>query len=193
MAAPSMKLWIVRHGETAWSLSGRHTSYSDIELTAAGVEKARTVGPLLAGVEFSAVLASPMGRAVKTAELAGYPDPEIDENLAEWNYGGYEGVTTDEIRKTVPGWSIWSHGPADAGENHEAVAARADQIVDRVRNTAGNILAFGHGHMMRVITARWLGLGSRDGRLFVLDAGAVCVLGYEHEWPAIRAWNTVEK
>ena len=193
MAAPSMKLWIVRHGETAWSLSGRHTSYSDIELTAAGVEKARTVGPLLAGVEFSAVLASPMGRAVKTAELAGYPDPEIDENLAEWNYGGYEGVTTDEIRKTVPGWAIWSHGPDDAGENHEAVAARADQIVDRVRNTAGNILAFGHGHMMRVITARWLGLGSRDGRLFVLDAGAVCVLGYEHEWPAIRAWNTVEK
>lgn len=188
---PSKQLWIVRHGETEWSLSGQHTGTTDIPLTANGREKAKEVAPLLAGIDFSLVLSSPLGRARETAALAGFDNPEIDDDLVEWNYGDYEGITTKEIRKTVPAWSIWSHGAGDAdGETAEAIAARIDRVISRVRLAGGGpCICFGHGHSSRVLTARWLGLAASDGRLFVLDAGAVCILGAEHEWSAIRAWN----
>lgn len=185
------QLWIVRHGETEWSRSGQHTSFTEMTLTDHGREKAREVAPLLSSVEFCRVFSSPMERALETADLAGFPDPDLSEDLREWNYGSYEGVTTDVIRKEVPDWSIWSHGPPEDGETHEQVSSRADRFIEEVRGLGGAVLAFGHGHMMRVITARWLDLPAAEGKSFVLDAGAISVLGAEHEWPAIRTWNQI--
>ncbi len=181
-------LWLVRHSETAWSKTDRHTSYTDLPLTDKGRARAAELKPLLEGVDFARVISSPVGRALQTGALAGFDHPEIVDDLVEWNYGDYEGLTTDQIRETEPGWSIWS-APCPGGELHEHVAARLDRVISLVRETDGPVLAFGHGHAMRVLTARWLGLGARDGRFFILDAGAASILGAEHEWPAIRAWN----
>jgi len=181
-------LWLVRHGETEWSRDGRHTSLSDIPLTGAGVEAAREVGRRLAGHRFALVLTSPRIRARHTAALAGFPDAVVDDDLVEWFYGTYEGITTEEIRKSDPEWTIWTR-PAPGGESASDVAERADRVIATARGLGGDVLLFGHGHSLRALTARWLGQDVSDGRLYRLDTGTVSVLGYEHGAPVIERWN----
>ncbi len=182
------RLWLVRHGETEWSRDGRHTSTTDLPLTADGEATARSLAPRLAPETFALVLSSPRQRARRTAVLAGFADPETTEDLAEWAYGDHEGVSTEEIRRTVPGWTVWTH-PVPGGEDAAAVAERLDRVVARVRQVDGDVLAFAHGHSLRVLAARWLGLDVRDGRLLRLDTATVSVLGYERETPVVLRWN----
>jgi broad specificity phosphatase PhoE len=182
------ELWMVRHGETEWSRTGRHTGTTDLPLTTAGEAAASALRPRLAGTIFARVLASPRERARRTAALAGFANAEPDERLAEWGYGEYEGVTTPEIRRSVPGWTIWTHG-APGGETAEQVAARLDAVVADIRATDGPVLVFSHGHALRSLAARWLGLPVTQGHLFMLDTGTVSVLGFEHDGPAVRRWN----
>jgi probable phosphoglycerate mutase len=183
------ELWVVRHGETEWSRDGRHTSTTDLPLTSDGEEAAILLGPRLYDVEFDLVLTSPRQRARRTAELAGFADAEVDDDLVEWAYGDYEGITTEEIRETVPGWTVWTH-PSPGGETAAGVAARLDRVVDRLRDGEGPALVFGHGHALRALAARWLGLEVGAGRLFRLDTATVSVLGYEREHPALLTWNS---
>lgn len=157
-------------------------------MTAAGEEQARALTPRLAGTRFDLVLTSPRQRARRTAELAGHPDAVVDEDLREWEYGDYEGLTTPQIRETVPGWTVWSR-PSPGGEDAEQVAARLDRVVANVRGRGGRALVFGHGHASRALTMRWLGLPVTDGRMFRLDPATISVLGYEHESPAVSRWN----
>ena len=185
---PEREVWLVRHGETEWSRDHRHTSTTDLPLTDAGVAVARELGPRL-DREFSIVLTSPRRRARETAELAGHGGAEPDEDLVEWAYGDFEGITTAEIREAVPGWTVWTH-PPPGGETAEQVATRLDRVVARLRGAGGDVLVFGHGHALRALTARWLGLPVRDGRLFRLDTASVSVLGYERETPVVRRWNS---
>jgi broad specificity phosphatase PhoE len=185
---PAAELWVVRHGETEWSASGQHTSTTDVELTAAGEEAARVLGERLAGTRFDLVLTSPRERARRTAALAGFPDAHVDDDLAEWAYGDYEGVTTSTIRETVPGWTVWTH-PSPGGETAEEVGRRLDRVVARVRREGGRVLVFGHGHASRVLAARWLDQPVAEGRFFRLDTATVSVLGYEHESPVVARWN----
>lgn len=182
------ELWIVRHGETEWSRDRRHTSITDLPLTERGTEVARELAPRLAGTDFSAVLSSPRVRARRTAELAGFPDAVLDDDLAEWAYGDYEGITTDQIREQVPNWSVWTH-PSPGGEDAEEVAARLDRAVARIRAEQGRVLVFGHGHALRGLTARWLGLDVREGRHFRLDTATVSTLGYDRDVPVVARWN----
>jgi broad specificity phosphatase PhoE len=182
------ELWTCRHGATEWSRGGRHTSRTDVPLVAAGVEQARSLAARLNGVGFDLVLASPMTRARETAALAGFPDAEVSADAAEWDYGDYEGRTTPAIREQVPGWTIWTH-PAPGGETPEQVAARADRIVARVRDNGGRALVFSHGHFLRVLAARWIGLPAPAGGHFRLDTGTLSVLGWERETPAVVQWN----
>ncbi len=182
------RLWLVRHGETEWSRDGRHTSTTDLPLTEDGERTARSLAPRLADESFALVLSSPRQRARHTAALAGFADPEVTEDLAEWAYGDYEGVSTEEIRRTVPGWTVWTH-PVPGGEDAATVAARLDRVVARVRDLEGDVLAFAHGHSLRALAARWLGLDVRDGRLLRLDTATVSVLGSEREHPAVLRWN----
>ena len=182
------ELWIVRHGETEWSASGRHTSVTDVPLTTAGEDAARAIGDRLAGTAFDLVLTSPRQRARRTAELAGFPDAHVDDDLAEWAYGDYEGVTTATIRESVPGWTVWTH-PCPGGEDAAQVGTRLDRVVAKVRARGGRVLAFGHGHASRVLAARWLAQPVGEGRLFRLDTATVSVLGYEHEFPVVARWN----
>jgi broad specificity phosphatase PhoE len=187
-SAPHGQLWLVRHGETEWSRSGQHTSVTDLELTADGESVARTLKGPLADVDFAQVLTSPRHRARRTAELAGFPDAEPDENLAEWAYGDYEGLTTPQIRETDPEWTIWTH-PSPGGESAEQVGARLDRVVARARAVDGNTLVFAHGHSLRVLGARWLGLDATDGRIFDLDTATISVLGDDRGTPVIHRWN----
>jgi len=182
-------VWLVRHGETEWRRSGRHTSTTDLPLLPDGEGVARGLHARLAGPEFALVLTSPRQRARRTAELAGYADAEVDDDLVEWTYGDYEGVTTEEIRRTVPGWTVWS-APCPGGESAADVSARLDRVVARVREAGGPALLFGHGHALRALTARWLGLPVTDGRLFRLDTATVSVLGHERESPVVLRWNS---
>jgi broad specificity phosphatase PhoE len=182
-------VWLVRHGATEWSKAGRHTSTTDVPLLPDGEAAARSLGPRLAGHDFAVVLTSPRERARRTAELAGFPAAEVDGDLAEWDYGDYEGVTTDEIRESVPAWTVWTH-PCPGGENAADVGARLDRVVRRARDAAGDVLLFGHGHCLRVLAARWLGLPVADGRIFVLDTATVSVLGHEREDAAVLRWNS---
>jgi probable phosphoglycerate mutase len=182
------ELWVVRHGETEWSATGRHTSTTDVELTAAGEEAARALGARLAGTSFDLVLTSPRARARRTATLAGFADAEVDDDLAEWAYGDYEGVTTATIRETVPGWTVWTH-PSPGGETAAKVGRRLDRVVAKVRRHGGRVLVFGHGHASRVLAARWLDQPVAEGRYFRLDTATVSVLGYEHESPVVARWN----
>jgi probable phosphoglycerate mutase len=184
----AVSLWLVRHGETAWSRERRHTSVTDVPLTDAGVRAARDVGERLAGHAFSLVLTSPRTRARQSAELAGFPDAIVEHDLAEWSYGRYEGVTTAEIRETDPGWTVWSH-PAPGGETAEQVRERVDRIIARCGGTEGDVLLFGHAHCLRALTARWLGQPVTDGRLYRLDTASLSVLAYERETPVIVSWN----
>lgn len=182
------EVWLVRHGETTWSRDWLHTSVTDVPLTDRGVEQARILGDRLAGRSFALVLTSPRSRARTTAELAGFPDAVVDDDLVEWDYGSYEGVSTAEIRTTAPGWTVWTQ-PTPGGEAAGEVGARADRVLERARTAGGDVLLFGHAHALRVLAARWLGLDAADGRLFRLDTGSLSVLGYERETPVIRSWN----
>lgn len=182
-------LWLVRHGETEWARLGRHTGRTDVPLTELGHEQARTLARKLAGVSFSLVLSSPLSRALETARLAGFADRvEPDPDLVEWDYGAYEGRTTSEIRSLVPDWSIWRQGPT-GGETILDVAARADRVVTRARSADGDVLVFAHGHLLRILAARWLGLEPTEGRLFALSTATVSVLGWEHDAAVIVRWN----
>jgi broad specificity phosphatase PhoE len=185
----STELWLVRHGPTEWSENGRHTSVTDLPLLPRGEELARELAGPLGEQDFTLVLTSPRQRARRTAELAGFAHAEVDDDLVEWGYGEYEGVTTPEIRESVPGWTVWSH-PCPGGESAEGVGARLDRVVARADAAEGRTLVFAHGHSLRVLTARWLGLPVRDGRLFRLDTATVSVLGHERESPVILRWNS---
>jgi len=184
------ELWLVRHGETEWSLSGAHTGRTDIPLTAAGREKAAAVGRYLAGRKFAGVLVSPLVRARETCRLAGYENAQIDADLSEWDYGDYEGRTTSQIQAERPGWTLWSDGVPN-GETAAQVAARADSVIARALAIEGenDVILFAHGHILRVLAARWLGLPPQDGRLFALGTAAVSTLGYERETRVITRWN----
>jgi broad specificity phosphatase PhoE len=186
---PDAEVWLVRHGETEWSKAGRHTSSTDLPLTVDGEQVARTLRPRLAGTSFDLVLTSPMQRARVTARLVGFGHAEVDDDLVEWSYGAYEGRTSAEIREDVPGWTIWTH-PAPGGETPGQVTERLDRVVDRLRAVPDRALVFGHGHALRALTARWLGLPVTDGRLFRLDTATLSRLGYERENPVILAWNS---
>jgi len=191
--APLAELTLVRHGETEWSRSGRHTSRTDVPLTPLGEKQARALGELLADVRPVLVLTSPRQRAVRTAELAGLADVapvEVDPDLAEWAYGEYEGITTPEIRRDRPGWTIWTGDPP-GGETAEDVRIRADRVLARIREALerGPVLVIGHGHFSRVLAARWLGLQVTSGGMFVLGPASPCLLGTEHGNPAVHRWN----
>ena len=183
------EVYLVRHGETEWSLSGQHTGATDIPLTENGKAVARELGEKLNGIEFTAVWSSPMSRAIDTARLAGYEhDVRIDDRLKEWAYGDYEGKTTPEIRETRPDWFLWRDG-CPGGESPAQVGVRADGLVDEVRAVQGDVLLFAHGHILRVITARWLGYPPGDGMHFSLGTATLSILGYEHEAASIWQWN----
>jgi len=181
-------VWLARHGETEWSRDGLHTSTTELPLTEVGIAAARELGESLGGRAFSLVLTSPRARARRTAELAGYPAAEVDEDLAEWAYGDYEGITTATIRESVPGWTVWTHA-SPGGEAPDEVAARVDRVIERARAAAGDVLLFGHSHALRALTARWLGQPVADGRLYRLDTATLSILGYERETPVIIRWN----
>lgn len=186
---PTSELWLVRHGATEWSRDGRHTSVTDLPLLPEGEDVARALVPRLADVDPALVLTSPRQRARRTAELAGFPDAVVDDDLVEWGYGDYEGVTTDEIRAQVPGWTVWTHA-CPGGESAEQVGERLDRVVVRARDTEGRVLAFGHGHALRALAARWLALPVADGRLLRLDTATVSLLGWERETPVVWRWNS---
>ena len=191
MASPS--LWLVRHGETAWSAAGRHTGRTDIGLDDHGRTRAVALGDLLrellAGRSLGLVLTSPLQRAVETCSLAGFAESaQVDDDLREWDYGDYEGLTTQEIRASRPNWTLWRDGCPN-GETAEQVAARADRVISTVRAMADDSVLFAHGHLLRVLTARWLGLEATAGAFFALDTATVSVLGWEREQPVVRRWN----
>ena len=185
----NLQLWLIRHGETEWSLSGAHTSRTDIPLTARGEERAAKIREYLAHRKFDLVLTSPMQRARETCRVAGYGDvAQIDDNLREWDYGIYEGRTTAEIRKDQPDWSIWD-APPPQGEPVEHVAVRAQQLIDRAGKVGGQVALFAHAHVLRILAATWLGLPPRAGSLLALGTGSVSTLGFERETRVISTWN----
>ncbi|GHJ46839.1 phosphoglycerate mutase [Catellatospora sp. TT07R-123] len=181
---------LIRHGQTEWSANGRHTSFTDLPLTAEGERQAGRLASQLAGRAFAAVLCSPLQRAVRTAALAGLDVTATDDDLLEWNYGAYEGRTTSEIRLERPDWTQWQHG-CPGGETAGQVGTRADRVLERARTmlATGDVALVGHGHQLRVLTSRWLGLPPADGALFRLETGTTSVLGYERETPVLLRWN----
>jgi probable phosphoglycerate mutase len=185
----TVQIVLVRHGETEWSRSGQHTSRTDLPLIEEGRERARALAPMLGRFEFSLVLTSPLRRARETCELAGFGErAEVCEDLREWDYGEYEGLTTPQIREDRPGWFLWRDG-CPGGEQPDEVGARADRAIERLRSGGGDALAFAHGHIFRVLTARWLQMETAAGARFALRAGAMCVLGYERDVEVIQLWN----
>lgn len=188
------EIWLIRHGETAWSLSGAHTGRTDIPLTEAGRANAAAIGRYLARLRFAVVLTSPLARAIATCRLAGFGEvARIDANLREWDYGDYEGRTTTEIRASRPDWSLWDDGVPN-GETVEQVGARADAVLARqdvveALQAGGDVAFFAHGHLLRILASRWLGLPPSAGRLFALAAGSTSKLGYERETRVIGRWN----
>ncbi|MEV7982774.1 histidine phosphatase family protein [Streptomyces sp. NPDC086519] len=191
-------VFLVRHGETEWSRSGRHTGRTDVPLTEHGRDEARRLVPLIRSHRIGAAFVSPLQRARETAELIGVPDARVDADLREWDYGGYEGVTTMEIQRTRPGWFLFTDGVAPGptghpGESPEQVGERADRMLAKVEaalaNTEGVVLLVAHGHFLRVLTARRLGLSPSAGSLFQLATGTLCRLGTEHDRPVIAGWN----
>jgi broad specificity phosphatase PhoE len=185
------RVYLARHGETAWTISRQHTGRTDVPLTARGEANARSLGERLKGENFDRVIVSPLSRARRTCELAGLVgSARLDPDLLEWDYGVYEGRTTAEIRAGRPGWFLFRDG-CPGGESIEAVGARADRVVARLRKANGRLLLFGHGHFFRVLSARWLGLPPGEARHFWLGTAALCILGYEHtvDEPAILLWN----
>ena len=189
MKNASCNLWLIRHGETEWSRSGAHTGRTDLPLTRDGEVRAGAIGRYLAGRRFALVLTSPLKRARETCRIAGYGDvAQVEPNLREWDYGAYEGRTSADIRKEIPGWNLWTMGVA-GGETIERVADRAGRVIDRACAAGGDTALFAHGHILRILTACWLGLPPGAGRLFALDTGCLSMLGYEHETRVISHWN----
>ena len=185
------EVYLARHGETAWTISHQHTGRTDIPLTDQGERNAQSLSHRLLGMSFAKVLVSPMQRARRTCELAGFgQQAEVDPDLMEWDYGQHEGLTTAEIRKVRPDWDLFRDG-CPGGESVEAVGARADRVIARVRAIEGRTLLFGHSHFFRVLAARWLGLPPSDGRLLLMSTASLSILGYEHsrDEPVIRLWN----
>jgi broad specificity phosphatase PhoE len=189
MNMPIQQVYLARHGETEWSLSGQHTGITDIPLTENGRNLAKRLAPVLATERFALVLTSPLERARKTCELAGLgAHAEIDRDLMEWNYGEYEGLTPKQIDAQAPGWMIFTDG-CPGGESPAQVSARADRLVARVRSVEGDVALFAHGHIFRVFAARWLGLPAMAGCHFLLDTATLSILSYYRNLPAIRRWN----
>jgi probable phosphoglycerate mutase len=189
--SPLPVVYLARHGETAWSLSGQHTGRTDLPLTPRGRLHAQQLGERLRPFSVEAVLASPLERAWRTCELAGFGGrAQADPDLVEWDYGAYEGMRTDEIRAKQPGWDLFRDG-CPGGESPEQIGARADRVVERIRAVAGNALVFSSGHILRVVTARWLGLDPSGARHFLLGTASLSTLGYEHAQtrPVVRLWN----
>jgi probable phosphoglycerate mutase len=187
--SPDVAVVLVRHGETEWSSSGRHTSYSDVALTAHGCDQAREVATRLAGIDFSMVLTSPRARARATCALAHLQSrAEVTDDLVEWDYGDYEGRTTEEIRAEVPGWTIFRDG-APGGETVDQVEARADRVIARATAAGGVVALFSHGHFLRALAARWIGQPVAAGAWFGLDTATVSCLGREHQQRVLRVWN----
>ncbi len=185
------ELWLVRHGRTEWAAKGWHTGRTDVPLDDIGRAQAISLAAVLAPVAFDQVFTSPLARAKDTCALAGFADRAIDDDdLMEWDYGRSEGRTAVEIRTDHPGWILWDDGVID-GEGISDVAARADRFLRSRGRSAGRVLIFAHGHLLRILTARWLGLGPETGRLFVLEPAATSVLGYERDQAVIRTWNRV--
>jgi broad specificity phosphatase PhoE len=183
------EVWLVRHGETEWSRDGRHTSRTELRLTARGEAEARALAPALGSVDFDLVLTSPRIRAAVTAVLAGRPEAESDADLTEWDYGEYEGLTTPAIRESAPGWELWTH-PTPGGESEDQVAARADRIIARVLAEAPErALLVSHGHFLRVLAARWVGQPAHFGRHLLLRTATLSVLGWERDNRTLARWN----
>ena len=184
-----MNVFAIRHGETAWSLSGQHTGTTDIPLTDNGRRLAERLRPALACETFALVLTSPLARARETCALAGLGDRAVvDPDLVEWNYGRYEGLTPEQIHAVAPGWLIFRDG-SPGGESPDQVGARVDRVIGRARGTDGDVALFAHGHVLRVLAARWLGLPPAGGQHFLLETGTLSVLGYYHDVPAVKVWN----
>ncbi len=186
---PTQEVWLVRHAETEWSKSGRHTGRTDVPLTDSGRERARELGARLGGLEFALVLVSPLERARETARLAGFGDAcQVREDLLEWDYGDYEGITTAEIREERPDWYLWSDGVPN-GETADEVAARCDRVIEEILGADGDVAVFAHGHVLRALAARWVEEPvSFGGRLF-LSTGSLSLLGFEREVRVVRLWN----
>jgi probable phosphoglycerate mutase len=178
---------LLRHGATEWSITGQHTGRTDIPLVESGLLGAEAAGQLLGGMTFTQILTSPLIRAAETCRLAGFTG-EIEPDLMEWDYGSYEGRTSAQIRQDRPGWSLWVDGVLD-GERASEVGRRADRVIERIRSADGDTLCVAHGHILRVLAARWLGLPPAGGRLLTLDPAAVGILGWEHEFPVVSRWN----
>jgi len=180
---------LVHHGETEWSLNGRHTGKTDIPLTEEGRRQAKALGPELSAWQFALILTSPLQRAVETCRLAGYGEgAQLRPDLAEWDYGRYEGLTSSRIQEIDPDWSLWRDG-GPGGEQAAEVGRRADRVIAEVRAVAGDVLIFAHGHVLRVLTARWLGEPPEGGRHYALQTASLSILSYEHVDPVIRRWN----
>jgi broad specificity phosphatase PhoE len=191
MAEALPVVYLARHGETAWSLSGQHTGRTDLPLTERGEANARALGTRLSGLSFAKVFTSPLQRAARTCELAGFGEKaEADPDLVEWDYGRYEGRRTVEILEERPDWYLFGDG-CPGGETPDQVGARADRVIDRIRAVQGDVLVFSSAHILRVLAARWLGLEAAGGRYFVLSTATLSLLGYEHNLgePVIRLWN----
>jgi broad specificity phosphatase PhoE len=189
MSTRPPEIVLVRHGETEWSRTGKHTGRTDVPLTELGRRAAQAVGAALAGRRFALVLTSPLARAAETCRLAGLAEAAVRrDELIEWDYGAYEGRKTVDIREERPGWNLWRDGVPE-GETAAQVGVRANRVIAELRAADGDAAVFGHGHMLRVVAARWLGLEPDAGRLFALDPATISVLGYERETPVIRVWN----
>ncbi|HVB93738.1 MAG TPA: histidine phosphatase family protein [Acidimicrobiales bacterium] len=189
MNSQGNRCFLVRHGETEWSLGRRHTGRTDLPLLPEGTVQAEALRPRLADLAVSRVLTSPLQRARETSRLAGLGDrAEVDPDLAEWDYGDFEGLTTAEILDQTPGWDLFTHG-APGGETAEEVGTRADRVIERVRAADGDVLCFAHGHLLRVLAARWLGLHPELGRCFSLDPASISILGWERLNPVVVLWN----
>ena len=187
--ASTQSIWLLRHGATEWSRNGRHTGSSDIPLLPEGEEEARALAPLLAGEHFARVWSSPLQRARRTCELAGLGDQaDVMEGLREWDYGIYEGITTAEIRQSVPGWSVWSHG-CPQGEDAAAVTRRCQEVIEQVVAIDGDVALFAHGHILRSLAGTWIGQGAIGGKHLILGTATTSVLGFERENRALKRWN----
>lgn len=189
MIVPAHQVFLVRHGETEWSLNGRHTGITDIPLTEHGKQVARSLAPILAKEKFRLVLTSPLQRARETCRLAGFEDrAAIEPDLKEWNYGRYEGLTSSQIHATAPGWLLFRDGAPD-GEQPAEIGSRVDRVIEKARTVMGDVIVFAHGHVLRVFAARWLGLPPSEGQHFLLDTATMNILSYYRGSPAIKRWN----
>jgi probable phosphoglycerate mutase len=191
VSAPTLpNAYLARHSETAWALTGQHTGLTDIPLTPRGEQHAKLLGKRLAGHPFAAVFTSPLRRAHHTAELAGFPNAAVDRDLVEWDYGQYEGLKTTEIKKRHPGWKLFRDG-CPGGETFEQITARADRMIAKIRAVPGDVLVFSSGHLLRVLTARWLGRPMDLGEAFSIGAASLGIVGYDHDRsePILRLWN----